>query len=421
MQRPKGTKDIFGDESILREYLYDLFKKISKINNFKKIETPIFEKLETFTKTIGETTSIVSKEMYVFNDKKNRKMVLKPENTASVIRAIVENKLYNQKLPLKLFYITPNFRYERPQKGRQRQFTQFGVEVISKPNPYLDVEIILFAKTILDSLKISYKLLINSLGDQKTRDLYSKKLNEYFIKNKEQLTKNSKNRINVNPLRILDDKIDAQKEVVKNAPKIHEFYNQETKNYFFKLTNFLNQMDVKYEIEPKLVRGIDYYSDTCFEFVSTSNKAGAQSTLIGGGRYSNLIKYFGGPDLSGIGFGLGVERVLNEINQKEIILNNKDKLDVYLVNISQKNQILVTKIVFLLRKSGFSTEWNIKSTNLLKGLKNADSYKPKIKIIAGDNELANNEVIIKKNNFQQNVKIDNLVKLIKKEINHEKN
>lgn len=416
MKRPKGTKDIFGNEYILREYLFNVFKTISKINNFEQIETPIFEKLETFTKTIGETTNIVKKEMYIFNDKKNRQMVLKPEGTASVVRAIVENKLYNNKLPLKLFYITPNFRYERPQKGRQRQFTQFGVEMISKPNPYLDAEIILFAKTVLDSLKIKYKLLINSLGDQKTRDLYSKKLNEYFIKNKEKLTKDSINRINVNPLRILDDKIDGQKEIVKNAPKINEFYNKETKNYFLTLINFLNQMGIEYKVEPNLVRGIDYYSDTCFEFISTSNKAGSQSTLIGGGRYSDLIKYFGGPNLSGIGFGLGVERVLNEINEKEIISKNKNKLDIYLINISEKNQILVAGIVFLLRKSGFSTEWNVKSTNLLKGLKNADSYNPKIKIIAGDNELFKKEIVVKKNNFQQIVKIDDLVNFLEKEI-----
>ena len=416
MTRPKGTKDIFGNEYILREYVFNIFKTLSKINNFEQIETPIFEKLETFTKTVGETTNIVSKEMYVFNDKKNRKMVLKPEGTASVIRAIVENKLYNKKLPLKLFYITPNFRYERPQKGRQRQFTQFGVEMISNPNPYLDAEIILFAKTILDSLKIKYKLLINSLGDQKTRDLYSKKLNEYFIKNKEKLTSGSKKRINFNPLRILDDKVDSEKEVVKNAPKIYEFYTKETKDYFSKLTNFLSKMDVEYDIQPNLVRGLDYYSDTCFEFVSISGKAGSQSTLIGGGRYSNLIKYFGGPDLSGVGFGLGVERVLNEIDKKEIILKNKNKLDIYLINISQKNQILVASIVYLLRKSGFSTEWNIKPTKLLKGLKNADLYEPKIRIIAGDKELSNQEVIIKKQDSQQNVKIDNLINLLKKEI-----
>jgi histidyl-tRNA synthetase len=357
MNRPKGTKDYYGNKQLLREYVFDVIKEVSKLNNFKQIETPIFEHKEIFVKSIGKTTDIVSKEMYVFKDKKERELVLKPEGTASVMRAIVENKLFTKKLPLKFFYITPNFRYERPQKGRQRQFTQFGIEMLSFPNPIIDAEIILFAKTILDTLNINYKLLINSIGDKKIRDNYSKELNKYFKKYKNELSEVSKKRLDINPLRILDDKIDSKKEFVKNSPKINKFYDSKTKIYFQSLQNFLTQMGVKYEVNNNLMRGIDYYSNVCFEFISISGKAGSQNTLIGGGRYSNLLKQFGGPNnLSGIGFGLGIERVINELDENKIISLFSEKLDIYVINISKNNINLVAGIVYLLRKSGFSTE-----------------------------------------------------------------
>ncbi len=420
MNRPKGTKDYYGNKQLLREYVFDVIKEVSKLNNFKQIETPIFEHKEIFVKSIGKTTDIVSKEMYVFKDKKERELVLKPEGTASVMRAIVENKLFTKKLPLKFFYITPNFRYERPQKGRQRQFTQFGIEMLSFPNPIIDAEIILFAKTILDTLNINYKLLINSIGDKKIRDNYSKELNKYFKKYKNELSEVSKKRLDINPLRILDDKIDSKKEFVKNSPKINKFYDSKTKIYFQSLQNFLTQMGVKYEVNNNLMRGIDYYSNVCFEFISISGKAGSQNTLIGGGRYSNLLKQFGGPNnLSGIGFGLGIERVINELDENKIISLFSEKLDIYVINISKNNINLVAGIVYLLRKSGFSTEWNIKSQKISKGFQNADIYNPKLQIIAGDKELKNQKVIVKKGNLQKLVKIDNLIDYIKKELEYE--
>ena len=409
MNRPKGTKDNYGDIQVVRDYIKYTVEAVAQVNNFKQIDTPIFEKKEVFSRAAGETSDIVSKEMYSFEDKKGREMVLRPEGTAGVIRAIVENKLFAESLPLKLFYYGPMFRYERPQKGRQRQFTQFGVEMISDRNPYADAEIIMFAKTILDALAVESKLVINSLGDKTTRDDYSKALRKYFEQYKSELTEDSINRLDKNPLRILDDKIDGEKDFVKNAPKISEFYSKETKEYFDKVTTFLTNMGVEFEIDPTLVRGLDYYSDTSFEFVSTSGNAGSQSTILGGGRYSNLIKQFGGPDLSGVGFGIGIERLVNELDIEEVVKAREIKPDVFVLNIAPNAQDATLGIVHMLRKSGFITEWNQIPTKLQKAFTASDKVGAAINVIAGEKELAENKVNVKVNGEQETVALEDLV------------
>ena len=411
MNRPKGTKDIFGDRQLAREYILNILKSFAKTYNFNKISTPTFERKEVFVKSAGETSDIVSKEMYEFEDKKGRKMTLRPEGTAGVIRAIVENKLY-ARLPLKLFYEGSMFRYENPQQGRQREFTQFGVEIISEKSPFLDAEVITLAYTILKSLKLPFKLVINSIGDKDTKEKYSLALKEYFNKHKDELTNDSINRIESNPMRILDDKIDGAKDVVKKAPIISDFYSVESKKYFDSLLEFLDSMDIKYEVDYRLVRGLDYYTDTAFEFVSTSDRVGSQSTIIGGGRYDNLVKQFGGPELSGVGFGIGVERLVNDFIEMDKMSEIEEDLDVYVLNISEGQEISVSGIVYMLRSCGISTEWNYKPLRIKKAFNKADKSKAKIIVIAGENELKEGNVKVKISGKEKTVDINDLIKYI---------
>lgn len=409
MNKPKGTKDNYGKVQVVRDYIKSTVGAAAFLNNFKEIETPIFESSDVYKRSVGETSDIVSKEMYVFNDKKGREMVLRPEGTAGTIRAIVENKLFAEALPLKVYYYGPMFRYERPQKGRQRQFTQFGVEMLSDKSPYVDAEVIMFAHSILESLNIENKLILNSLGDSETRNNYSKALKKYFDKYKGELTKDSINRLDKNPLRILDDKIDGEKDFVKNAPKINEYYSKETKEYFEKVTSFLTKMDIAFEVDYTMVRGLDYYADTSFEFVSTSGKSGSRSTIIGGGRYDNLVQQFGGPKLSGIGFGLGVERIMNELDHEAIFKENNTLAEIFILNIADEVQETALGIVYMLRRAGFITEWNNKPVKLQKAFKLAERSGAKINIIIGEKELSEGNVVVKFNGEQETIKIGNII------------
>ena len=411
MNKPKGTRDIFGKRQEIRTTVLAHLRTVSEIYDFKEIETPIFEKKEVYSKAVGESSDIVSKEMYEFEDKKGRKMTLRPEGTAGVIRAVVENKLYIQD-PLRLFYMGPMFRYENPQKGRQRQFTQFGVELISEKSPIVDAEVIMMADMILKTLGIESELQLNSIGDLKTRTAYSKALKEYFTKNKKDLTADSIKRIETNPMRILDDKVDSKKDVVKNAPMIDEFYSKETKEYFDALKEFLTQMGIEFKVVKTLVRGLDYYSDTAFEFVSLSSNAGSQSTIIGGGRYDSLISSFGGPELSGIGFGVGIERLINDVEERIGKEDTTVAPDVFVLNISAESQTATAGLVYMLRSAGISVAWNSKVTKLQKAFVKAEKSKAHYNIIAGEKELSKGEVVVKHHGIQDVVKLDKLVEYL---------
>ena len=387
MQRPKGTKDIFGKSQDLKQYVLDVLREITRLYNISKIETPIFERSEVFVKSVGQTSDIVNKEMYYFKDKGDRQMVLRPEGTAGTIRAIAENKLYALSKFAKYYYEGPMFRYENPQKGRQRQFSQFGVEILGDKSPLLDAEVILLASTILDFLQIKYHLKINSLGEKGTREKWSKALKEYFKPFKKDLTKDSQKRLETNPMRILDDKVDSKKDFVKKAPKISDFYSKSEQAYFNDITSFLEALGMKFEIDHTLVRGLDYYSDIAFEFLSTSGKAGSQDTIIGGGRYQDLLSQMCGPDISGVGFGLGIERLINEFEDKINSEKFKKYPDVFILNISEKASPSVLGIAYMLRKSCIATEWNYQPTKLQKAFEKADKSGAKIKIIAGEKDL----------------------------------
>ncbi|AYK04552.1 histidine--tRNA ligase [Metamycoplasma hominis] len=351
-QRLKGTRDIYGLEEKVLNLIENKFFKIIKNYNFKRICTPIIEDANLFIRSVGETSDIVSKEMYLFKDNGQRDIALRPEGTASTIRAFVENKINNLE-PTKLAYFGPMFRYERPQKGRYRQFIQGGVELIENSTVENNFEIIKLAYDFLKSLKISnITLEINNLGSFESRNNYIEILKEYFSKYKEQLSEISLIRLQKNVLRILDDKEEIKKDFVKNAPKLIDYLSSIEKERFKNLLDLLDEFEIKYVINPYLVRGLDYYNDVVFEFVSNSDALGSQCTVLGGGRYDGMIKSFGGPDIGSIGFAFGVDRLM------EIIMSNIDNypelsfnetiLIAYL-NEDEKNEI--RKIAYDLRRN----------------------------------------------------------------------
>ncbi|MFP4876938.1 histidine--tRNA ligase [Metamycoplasma hominis] len=351
-QRLKGTRDIYGLEEKVLNFIENKFFKIIKNYNFKRICTPIIEDANLFIRSVGETSDIVSKEMYLFKDNGQRDIALRPEGTASTIRAFVENKINNLE-PTKLAYFGPMFRYERPQKGRYRQFIQGGVELIENSTVENNFEIIKLAYDFLKSLKISnITLEINNLGSFESRNNYIEILKEYFSKYKEQLSEISLIRLQKNVLRILDDKEEIKKDFVKNAPRLIDYLSSIEKERFNNLLDLLDEFEIKYVINPYLVRGLDYYNDVVFEFVSNSDALGSQCTVLGGGRYDGMIKSFGGPDIGSIGFAFGVDRLM------EIIMSNIDNypelsfnetiLIAYL-NEDEKNEI--RKIAYDLRRN----------------------------------------------------------------------
>ncbi|MGP1451250.1 MAG: histidine--tRNA ligase [Metamycoplasmataceae bacterium] len=326
--RIKGTKDINPTEMMTYEFIRGIFLKITNAYNFSYVETPIIENADLYKRSVA-SSDIVKKEMYEFKDRGDRSISLRPEGTAGFIRALIENKWYTYQNN-KFSYYGQMFRYEQPQKGRQRQFYQAGVEAIGQKNIYQDYELISMANLFLKTIGINTKLKINSIGDEQTRINYQKELKKYFLPYKNELSEINQERLETNVLRILDDKIDSQKEFVKKAPKIFDYLSEESKKYFTDLLSLLKINYIDYEIDYSLVRGLDYYDEIVYEFVSLEKNTGAQSTVIGGGRYSNLIKELGGPETSASGWAIGVDRIAEIIFDNNLLneqyQNNKIKI-----------------------------------------------------------------------------------------------
>lgn len=412
----RGTIDIYGEEIIYYNYVTSSLRIISNLYGFSEIITPIFEGKNLFSNNIGDDTDIVTKEFYDFKDKGGRDVVLRPEGTLPVIRSVVENKLtYTETLPLKYFYIGPMFRYERPQSGRQRQFTQYGVEYIGIKNNYQQVEIILLALNILNTFKIkNFSLKINYIGSLETRTIWIEELRKYFLKYKKDLTEDSINRLKKNPLRILDDKIDSKKEFVKNAPKIDDFLTEKEVQEKNELINLLNTFKINFEFDSTMVRGLDYYSGLVFEFVSNLNILNNQSTIIGGGKYENIFSKFGQDNLVCIGFAIGIERLIVALKQENPI-DVSEKFDIYFANLIENN-VTSLFIISLLRSAGFAVESNLATFKLDKHFKIAEKKNPKIILILGQKELSEEKIIIKNQDTKKEklVKIDLLLKEIQK-------
>ncbi|AWX69223.1 histidine--tRNA ligase [[Mycoplasma] anseris] len=393
----KGTRDIYSIDADILNFIRNIFFETSRKYNFQYIETPIIEETSLFIRSAGETSDIVSKEMYSFLDNGKRNISLRPEGTASTIRAFVENKINNLDSS-KLFYFGPMFRYERPQKGRYRQFIQGGIEKIEKVSSDLvlsNFEIIKFAFDFLSSLKIKdFILEINNLGSLETRNKYIKILKEYFLNFKDQLSEISLVRLEKNVLRILDDKTEANKDFVKNAPKLIDYLNEEEKAKFNDFIYLLDLFKINYQINPNLVRGLDYYNDLVFEFVSESEALGSKSTILAGGRYNGMIQDFGGPNLNSIGFAFGVDRLMEIIKsnlQNYEELNIKPDILIGYLNQNEKEEIL--KMTYELRKE-FNVELINKTIDIKELFRNYFKIQPKV-LLFKELNMNKNEIKIK--------------------------
>lgn len=403
IQKPKGTKDIYGNDQKIYSLIFDTFEVIAKSYNFQKITTPIFESLSLFKTTSGEMSDIVVKEIYSFKDLSNRELALRPEGTAPIARAIIENKLLEEKKFNKLFYIGPMFRYEKPQKGRMRQFDQIGVELIGDNSIFSIIEILKMGDVFLKKLMINDCVLkINNIGTIQERKKYQKALSEYFSKNKSELSELSISRININPMRILDDKVDSKKAIILKAPKINDYLSQDSKSSFDELLVLLKKFEIKYEIDFTLVRGLDYYTNVVFEFESYSEALGAKSTIIGGGCYKNLIKD-SAENILGVGFGIGVERVFEILKYSDQIID--EELDVYFIINNNYEFEMLFPLISQLRNENINVDFNKNFQNSKKIFANAIYFKTK-KIVYYDlfsNKL-NKLITIK--NISKNVKIE---------------
>lgn len=389
LQPVRGTKDLFGSEIEIFNHIVNLAKSKSQNFAFEELQTPIFEFSKIFERNLGEASDIVSKEVYKFEDRGGNFLTLRPEFTASVVRALISNGELMQILPRKFFSYGPIFRYDRPQKGRQRQFHQLNFEVFGSDNIYLDVEIILLASALLKDLGIlkNTTLEINSLGDAETKANYEIALKEYFSTKVEKLSQDSKTRLEKNVLRILDSKELEDIELVENAPKISQFYSHDSKNRFNEILEILTKFNVKYRVNERLVRGLDYYTSTVFEFVMPFE--GAQNTVLAGGRYDGLVEKMSGKSVPAIGFAAGIERLML-LFKKEI---NKTR-PIFINYISEIEKFYAFEITNNLRNAGFNCDF-VLSGNFKKQMKRANQENARFVVIIGEDEVKNNQVVVK--------------------------
>ena len=387
----KGTIDYFAREIKKYRYIEQVARNISKQFGYLEIQTPVFEATEVFARGVGEGTDIVNKEMYTFLDRSNKSLTLRPEGTAGVSRAYVENKMYVEPGLRKLFYFEQMFRCERPQAGRYRAFTQFGIEAIGPGSAYLDADVIYFAYLFLQQLGIkNVKVAINTIGSVAGRARYEEALKEYFSKHIENMCDDCKKRLEKNPLRILDCKADAKCEIMANAPKIMDYLSNEDKAYFNKVLSSLDALGVNYVIDAKLVRGLDYYNNTVFEFIYDDESSNINGlTLLGGGRYNGLSKAFDGPEMDAIGFGTGVERLMLVLDELNLFKNDEQLVDVVVINIGEETKIQALHLAAFLRSNNVSCELDYVSSNLKPQFKLSERMNAPYIIIIGSEEVEN--------------------------------
>ena len=401
---PRGTKDILPNESYKWQYLENLFREVCSDFGYSEIRTPSFEHTELFERGVGETTDVVQKEMYTFVDKGNRSITLKAEGTAPAARLFVENKLYGEAQPTKVFYITPVFRYERPQKGRLREHHQFGVEVFGSEMPSVDAEVMSIVSTIYNRLGIkNVELHINSIGCPECREKYNDILKKYLGAKLDTLCKTCNDRYEKNPMRILDCKSNTCQESIEDAPLMLDYICDECREHFEDVKDYLDSADIKYVVDPKIVRGLDYYTKTAFEFIS--NEIGAQGTVCGGGRYDGLIEQVGGPRTPGVGFGMGIERLLLTLENNNIEIPDKDSLDIFMVTIGQKAKKESFKILYNLRQNNIKGDKDHLDRSMKAQFKYANKVDATYTILIGEDEIEKDVVTLK------NMKMENRKKL----------
>ena len=391
----KGTYDVLVPETKKWQALEAKVRTLYEFYNYDEIRTPIMEYSKVFHRD-SEQSEMVTKETYNFLDRSDREITLRPEGTAGVIRSYIENKLYTSQEVSKFYYIGPNFRYERPQKGRYRQFSQFGIEAVGSNDPMLDVEALALAYETIKRLGLKgVRVKINTLGDEESRKNFQEALVNHFTPHKETLCKDCQARLEKNPLRILDCKIDSEHEAMKSAPTPVEYLTKDAHERYLKVLNGLNLSNIPYETAPRLVRGLDYYSHTVFEIVADIEGFGAQNVLGGGGRYEKLVSELGGPDLSGIGFAFGMERLLLALEAEEIEIAEKKTVDAYVLVFDEKDKIEASKLVYTLRANDIKAEMNYMGKNFKGQLKQALKQESKYLLILGEEEIKTKTITVK--------------------------
>ena len=391
---PKGTKDILPAESHKWQHVEKTALDIASLYGFSEIRVPTFEHTELFLRGVGDTTDVVQKEMYTFKDKGDRSVTLRPEGTSGVMRAAVENNLLADKLPLKLSYNITCFRYEKPQAGRMREFHQFGVEEVGSPSPCADAEVISLAKRVLDSLGVKkVKLFINSIGCKHCRPSYQQKLKDYLKSREEELCDTCKERLVTNPLRVIDCKSPVCSEIVKGAPKMVDYLCDECREHFEEVKKRLDSMGIEYEVDTDIVRGLDYYTKTVFEFVTT--EIGAQGTVCGGGRYDGLIEEIGGHSHSGVGFAMGIERLLLVMEKSNAMFPKEKECSLFIASMGKEASIKASGLVDRLRREGIYADCDSMERSLKAQMRFADKQGALFTVVLGEEELKNNKASLK--------------------------
>lgn len=415
IKAPKGTKDSMPKDSYKFQYIEREFYELCRRYGFREVRTPMFESTELFNRGVGETTDIVQKEMYTFEDLGHRSITLKPEGTSPAVRAFIESHDYAEMQPTKYYYDTPCFRYERPQAGRLREFHQFGVENFGTPDMMADAEVIALASDFIRKVGIEdVELRINSVGCRKCRTVYRKALQDYLRPYYEELSDTSKDRFEANPMRIIDSKDPHDQEVAAGAPYMLDYLCDDCKAAFESLKANLDAMGISYTVDPRIVRGLDYYTKTAFEFVTT--KIGAQGTICGGGRYDHLVEEIGGPSIPGVGFGLGKERLLLLMEQYDIMLDDPNIPDLSISFIGDKARLYALGLAHNLRINGNSVAIDTLNRNLKGQMKYANKLATRYSVVIGDNEIEKGVVTLKdmKSGEQKEINASDLTKEIKK-------
>lgn len=406
LQKPKGTQDILPADSAKWQYVENVARETFKKYNYGEIRTPMFEHYEVISRSVGDTTDIVTKEMYDFHDKGDRHITLRPEGTAPVVRSYVENKLFAPEVqkPVKVYYIGSMFRYERPQAGRLREFHQLGVECFGSKNPATDVETIAMAYQLFNTLGIKdVTLHLNSLGNTESRLAYRQALIDYLTPMCESLSKDSQRRLDENPLRVLDSKEKEDKVAVENAPSILDYLDEESQAHFDEVRAMLDSLNIPYVIDTNMVRGLDYYNHTIFEFITTIDKS--ELTICAGGRYDSLVEYFGGPETAGFGFGLGLERLLLVLDKQGIELPVEESLDVYIAVLGSDANGKALELVQAIRYQGFKAERDYLGRKIKAQFKSADTFKAKTVITLGESEVESGQVNVKNNATREEITV----------------
>ncbi len=403
--KPKGCYDVIDKEALKLNKINRYINYYCDFYNYDFIRTPLFESRELFHRTVGESTDIVTKETYDFKDRNDRELTLRPEGTAGVVRSFIENKMYGSNLPRKLYYNGTMYRYERPGNGRNREFTQFGVEILGSNDVAVDVEVISFAYRLFEELGFQdLNVKINNLGSKEDREHYKKALKEYLQPHLNNLCDDCKVRFETNPLRILDCKVDQDSSVLKNVPNILEYQSEESKERFKKVLEYLRFLDVDYEVDAKLVRGLDYYDYTVFEIISSEEVLGNASTIAAGGRYNDLVEKLGGPSIPCMGFACGLERIMLAMDKIENI--EKRPLDCYILYVNEEEKMKAITLAQDLRCSGISVDYDVTGRSLKSQFKEADRNHAQLLILLNSEDLQHGWITVKDNLTKEEIKIE---------------